>query len=211
MDKDLIETRADGVATLTLNRPDRLNALSTPIMEGLLEALPRLAGRSLHRSDRADRGRARVLRGRRRQAHGRGNRPAQQRRGRGPAARPHGNLAAAARNPQTHHRDGERPGGRRRARHGARVRHAHRRSVRALRHGVREGRVFRRLRRQLLPLQAGRDRQGARTLLHGRAARRRAGLVIGHREPGRSGRGACRCTVRTSPASSRRGRASRSA
>ena len=43
MDKDLIETRADGVATLTLNRPDRLNALSTPIMEGLLEALPRLA------------------------------------------------------------------------------------------------------------------------------------------------------------------------
>jgi 1,4-dihydroxy-2-naphthoyl-CoA synthase len=35
--------RADGVATLTFNRPDRLNALSTPIMEGLLEALPRPA------------------------------------------------------------------------------------------------------------------------------------------------------------------------
>src|SRR4051794_36371594 len=44
MDKQLIETLADGVATLTLNRPDRLNALSTPIMEGLMEALPRLAG-----------------------------------------------------------------------------------------------------------------------------------------------------------------------
>jgi 2-(1,2-epoxy-1,2-dihydrophenyl)acetyl-CoA isomerase len=43
MEKELIETQADGVATLTLNRPDRLNALSTPIMEGLLEALPRLA------------------------------------------------------------------------------------------------------------------------------------------------------------------------
>jgi 2-(1,2-epoxy-1,2-dihydrophenyl)acetyl-CoA isomerase len=43
MDKELIETIADGVATLTLNRPDRLNALSAPIMEGLLEALPRLA------------------------------------------------------------------------------------------------------------------------------------------------------------------------
>src|SRR5436190_15163799 len=43
MDKQLIETLADGVVTLTLNRPDRLNALSTPIMEGLLEALPRLA------------------------------------------------------------------------------------------------------------------------------------------------------------------------
>ena len=44
MDKQLLETVADGVATLTLNRPDRLNALSTPIMEGLMEALPRLAG-----------------------------------------------------------------------------------------------------------------------------------------------------------------------
>jgi 2-(1,2-epoxy-1,2-dihydrophenyl)acetyl-CoA isomerase len=43
MERHLIETIADGVATLTLNRPDRLNALSTPIMEGLLEALPRLA------------------------------------------------------------------------------------------------------------------------------------------------------------------------
>ena len=41
--QDLIETIADGVATLTFNRPERLNALSTPIMEGLLEALPRLA------------------------------------------------------------------------------------------------------------------------------------------------------------------------
>jgi 2-(1,2-epoxy-1,2-dihydrophenyl)acetyl-CoA isomerase len=46
MDKELIETRADGVATLTLNRPDRLNALSAPIMDALLEALPRLAGDS---------------------------------------------------------------------------------------------------------------------------------------------------------------------
>jgi 2-(1,2-epoxy-1,2-dihydrophenyl)acetyl-CoA isomerase len=41
---DLIETIEDGVATLTFNRPERMNALSTPIMEGLLEGLPRLAG-----------------------------------------------------------------------------------------------------------------------------------------------------------------------
>jgi 2-(1,2-epoxy-1,2-dihydrophenyl)acetyl-CoA isomerase len=43
MEQHLIEAISDGVATLTLNRPDRLNALSTPIMDGLLEALPRLA------------------------------------------------------------------------------------------------------------------------------------------------------------------------
>jgi 2-(1,2-epoxy-1,2-dihydrophenyl)acetyl-CoA isomerase len=41
---ELIETIEDGIATLTFNRPERLNALSTPIMEGLLDGLPRLAG-----------------------------------------------------------------------------------------------------------------------------------------------------------------------
>src|SRR5215468_7784435 len=41
---ELLETIEDGVATLTFNRPQRLNALSTPIMQGLLDGLPRLAG-----------------------------------------------------------------------------------------------------------------------------------------------------------------------
>jgi 2-(1,2-epoxy-1,2-dihydrophenyl)acetyl-CoA isomerase len=40
---ELLETIEDGVATLTFNRPERLNALSTPIMQGLLDGLPRLA------------------------------------------------------------------------------------------------------------------------------------------------------------------------
>jgi 2-(1,2-epoxy-1,2-dihydrophenyl)acetyl-CoA isomerase len=39
---DLIETVKDGVATLTLNRPENLNALSDEIRHGLLEALYRL-------------------------------------------------------------------------------------------------------------------------------------------------------------------------
>jgi 2-(1,2-epoxy-1,2-dihydrophenyl)acetyl-CoA isomerase len=39
---DLIETIEDGIATLTLNRPERLNALSMDIRTGLLEALERL-------------------------------------------------------------------------------------------------------------------------------------------------------------------------
>src|SRR6516225_5086079 len=43
MEQHLLEAVSDGVATLTLNRPEWLNALSASIMEGLLEALPRLA------------------------------------------------------------------------------------------------------------------------------------------------------------------------
>jgi len=43
MTTDLLETMKDGVAVLTLNRPDRLNAMSRPMLDALLEALPRLA------------------------------------------------------------------------------------------------------------------------------------------------------------------------
>ena len=43
MSADLIEHAKDGVAVLTLNRPDRLNAMSRPMLDALLEALPRLA------------------------------------------------------------------------------------------------------------------------------------------------------------------------
>lgn len=39
---DLIENIENGIATLTLNRPERLNALSMEIRSGLLEALERL-------------------------------------------------------------------------------------------------------------------------------------------------------------------------
>jgi len=40
---DLLETIEDGVAVLALNRPEARNALSQPMLAGLLEALPRLA------------------------------------------------------------------------------------------------------------------------------------------------------------------------
>lgn len=40
---DLIETKQDGIAILTMNRPEARNALSQPMIAALLEALPRLA------------------------------------------------------------------------------------------------------------------------------------------------------------------------
>ena len=43
MSKQFIEEHDRGVATLTLNRPEALNAFSGEIMSGLQEALPRLA------------------------------------------------------------------------------------------------------------------------------------------------------------------------
>ena len=43
MTTDLLETMKDGVAVLTMNRPDRLNAMSGPMLDAMLEALQRLA------------------------------------------------------------------------------------------------------------------------------------------------------------------------
>src|SRR5438093_8664579 len=43
MAQDLLEVVKDGVAVLTLDRPDRVNAVSGPMLTALLEALPRLA------------------------------------------------------------------------------------------------------------------------------------------------------------------------
>jgi 2-(1,2-epoxy-1,2-dihydrophenyl)acetyl-CoA isomerase len=43
MTQDLLESVKNGVATLTLNRPDRLNAMSGAMLDALLDALPRLA------------------------------------------------------------------------------------------------------------------------------------------------------------------------
>jgi len=43
---DLLETTENGIAWLTLNRPDRLNALSPAMLTGLDEALRRLGAES---------------------------------------------------------------------------------------------------------------------------------------------------------------------
>ena len=41
--QDLLESVADGVATLTMNRPDALNALTWPMLEAMIAALQRYA------------------------------------------------------------------------------------------------------------------------------------------------------------------------
>jgi 2-(1,2-epoxy-1,2-dihydrophenyl)acetyl-CoA isomerase len=43
MAEDLLQAVKDGVAVLTLNRPERLNALSRPMLDALAETLPRVA------------------------------------------------------------------------------------------------------------------------------------------------------------------------
>jgi enoyl-CoA hydratase/carnithine racemase len=44
MEKQLIEEISDGVATLTFNRPDRLNALSTPLWKACSKHCPDWCG-----------------------------------------------------------------------------------------------------------------------------------------------------------------------
>ena len=43
MSQDLLQQVKDGVAVLTMNRPDRLNAMSGAMLDAMIEALPRLA------------------------------------------------------------------------------------------------------------------------------------------------------------------------
>lgn len=46
MRSELLETFHDGIATLTINRPQTRNSMTTEIMQGLSEAMPRLANDS---------------------------------------------------------------------------------------------------------------------------------------------------------------------
>ncbi len=43
MSSELLETFHDGIATLTINRPQSRNSMTTEVMQGLSEAIPRLA------------------------------------------------------------------------------------------------------------------------------------------------------------------------
>ena len=72
---DLLASIEDGVAVLTMNRPERRNAMSEAMMAAMDRVLGRGRGRRRGRLRGADRGRRRVLRRRRRQGHGESGRP----------------------------------------------------------------------------------------------------------------------------------------
>ena len=143
MEQHLIEAISDGVATLTLNRPERLNALSTPIMEGLLEALPRLArDAAVGVIVLTGAGRAFCAGGDvKSMAEGSIERSMEEAvthlRGRMEVSRLLHEI------PEAHDRHGEWGRGRRRLVAGACLRSAHRRAIGALRDGFRQYRIFR--------------------------------------------------------------------
>ena len=62
---DILTAVSDRVATLTLNRPEKMNALGRELLVQSIAALKDMGARSGDRRDDRDRGGPRVLRGRR--------------------------------------------------------------------------------------------------------------------------------------------------
>ena len=144
----LVDIR-DGVAMLTMNRPERLNALSQDDdrpRDRHARALRRRPGGRLHRAHRR---RAGFLRRRRRQGHGR---RAEQRPDPGAAGRPAAaihRLPACCTPAQGQHRSDQRPLCRRRLGPGAGLRPAPGGRQRQVHHRLCQGRIYRRLRHHL--------------------------------------------------------------
>ena len=136
--------RDGAVARLTLNRPDRRNALTHAMMLELEDAFGRLRGRPVLPRARAARRRRAFLGRRRSRRHGR-HAAAAGRRGDRPAGRglsPVRRRAAGAEQPAAGHGgDRRRLGGGRRLRHGLLLRCRHPARERALRHAGAEGRL----------------------------------------------------------------------
>ena len=181
---------ADGVATITLDRPDVLNAMNDGMRRELTRCFAELAGDDDDPRGRGDRrGRARVLRGGGhpgvRGAPGAGALP----RAAAPPGLPsgHGPLSAAD------HRGHSRVRARRRPRAGPGLRHPHRQRGRPARpHRGQPGHHPRR-RRHAAPAPARGARQGAGDDPHRRApARGRGAAHRPRRARGAAGRGASR-------------------
>ena len=125
---DLIETVEDGVAILTLNRPENLNALSDEIRLGLLESLQRLgADTAIGCIVLTGAGRGFCAGGDVKTMGGRSASGVRGTRRRRPAVRPHPD--ADAQHAEADHRHDQRRRGRRRPEHGRRLRHPRRRAA----------------------------------------------------------------------------------
>ena len=200
MDRVLLETLEDGVLTLTMNRPDRLNALNAEMLQGLLDAVTRAAADPAVGVMVLDRRRPRLLRRRRRQGDGRARRPQREfrRARRGICAGAWRCARLLHEIAEADHRHAARPRRRRRIVAGARLRPAHRRRDAAPHHRLRQGGALRRFRRQLFPVPPRRPGQGARALFHFAGAGRRGGAGAGPRQPRRR-----RCRARGGDARAR--------
>ena len=162
---------ADGVAVLTMNRPERRNAMSGEMIAGLRAALADCRDRRRRPLRGAHRRRRRLLRRRRREGHGRGQRS---RRG-GPDVRRARSTASASTSgppPACSTTCRSRPSPRSPAPaagagHVARpgLRPARRGRRRDADHGVRQGRLLGRLRRHVVPHPPRRRRQGPGAVL----------------------------------------------
>ena len=180
--KSLIYEVKDAVATLTLNRPERLNALGGTLRDDLYDAVLRASGCRRPR-DRGDRRRQGLLLGRRREGHerrqGRSRRAAADRQG---GAAPRSGAARDARRSAARDRGGERRRGRRRHEPRARLRYSPRLDGREVHPGVRQAGPPPGLGRDVLPAADRRHGQGVRAHLHGRDHRRAGGAAARDRE-----------------------------
>ena len=185
MSEHLIESHDDGVATLTMNRPEARNAMSGAMMEAMQSRAAAPGRRPQRARRRVDRCGRCVLRRRRREGFCRGASAGGggefnlEQRVHGLRTR-HGAVALVARNAEADARGHSRSGGRRGSVARARVRSARRGRHGEVHHRVLEDRSGRRLRRFVFPAVSRRRRKGARVVLHRRRRiRRRKRLQIG--------------------------------
>ena len=184
---DLIETVENGIATLTLNRPERLNALSMDIRSGLLEALERLGhDNNVGCIVLTGAGRA-FCAGGDVKSMGERPRPVSNRAPLGSVLQPDPDADAdTSRRPIIAMVNGVAVGAGLSMALACDLRVAA--QIGALRHRVSEDRPVRRLGRNLDADPAGRHRQGARALSVGRYDHRGRGTGLRHGQPGRGRR-----------------------
>ena len=166
MNNEIVLQHLDqGLLTITMNRPDRRNALNPDMTLGLVDGGAARGGGSRGARGAAEGRRRHLLRRRRRQIDGGGPGAAAVRSQEGQSAARHGSLAHPARDAEARGGAGRWRRGRRRAfdRAGLRPPRRLRASAKITTAFAKVG-LVRRLRRHLFPDANARQRQGARTV-----------------------------------------------